>query len=469
MDFAALPPEVNSGRMYTGAGSGSIWAAAAAWDGLGAELSSATSVYRSVVSGLTRGPWRGPAAASMGSAAAPYLAWMSLTAEQVRQAANQARAAAAAYEAAFAATVPPPLIAENRALLTSLVATNLFGQNAAAIAATEMQYAEMWAQDATAMYAYASGSAAATRLTPFAAPAPNTDPAGLGAQAAAVGQAAGTSAALSPSLLSQLISELPSVLQAIATGATSATAGDYLNFASGLTFVASGVLFILGPVLEGPIGTLVPALSAMGVYGPAAAAAGLAGTGALGTPALVNTGTPTGRGRPAVLAGLNRAGSIGGLSVPPAWVAPAITHEATALPPPTLLGLPEGEFDGLGPGSGGMLAGSLMAAAAGGGGAAGGGWAATRGSGAAQRGAGATQPGAAARAEYGAPARVIPQVARDAAPATPQDQHAPADGPLSQNLRDEVNDLRKQIAEMAMERDLLMRSMALWARESMGQ
>jgi PPE-repeat protein len=36
---------------------------------------------------------------------------MSATAEQVKQAANQARSAAAAYEAAFAATVPPPLIA----------------------------------------------------------------------------------------------------------------------------------------------------------------------------------------------------------------------------------------------------------------------------------------------------------------------------------------------------------------------
>jgi PPE-repeat protein len=157
--------------MYTGAGSGPMWTAASAWDGLGAELSSATASYGSVVSGLTRGPWLGPASASTGSAAAPYLAWMSTTAEQVKQAANQARAAAAAYEAAFAATVPPQVIAENRALLMSSVATNLLGQNTPAIAATETQYAEMWAQDATAMYAYANGSAAASRLMPFAAPA----------------------------------------------------------------------------------------------------------------------------------------------------------------------------------------------------------------------------------------------------------------------------------------------------------
>lgn len=144
MDFAALPPEVNSGRMYAGAGSGSMLAAAAAWDGLAAELTSAAGAYRAVASGLTGGAWLGPASVSMAAAAAPYVAWMSATAEQAAQSANHARMAAAAYEAAFAATVPPPVIAENRALLMSLVATNILGQNSAAIAATETRYAEIW-------------------------------------------------------------------------------------------------------------------------------------------------------------------------------------------------------------------------------------------------------------------------------------------------------------------------------------
>jgi PPE-repeat protein len=57
----------------------------------------------------------------------------------------------AAYEAAFAMTVPPPVIAANRALLLMLVATNFLGQNTPAIMATEAEYAEMWAQDAGAM------------------------------------------------------------------------------------------------------------------------------------------------------------------------------------------------------------------------------------------------------------------------------------------------------------------------------
>jgi hypothetical protein len=47
-------------------------------------------------------------------AAAPYVAWMSATARQAEQPGAQAKAAAPAYEAAFAMTVPPPVIAVNR-------------------------------------------------------------------------------------------------------------------------------------------------------------------------------------------------------------------------------------------------------------------------------------------------------------------------------------------------------------------
>src|SRR5437588_10793095 len=105
MDFAALQPEVDSGRMYAGAGSGSMVAAAVAWDGLAAELSVAAGAYRSVVSGLVGGAWAGPASVSMAAAAAPYVTWMSSTAEQAAHSASQARLAAAAYVAAVAATV----------------------------------------------------------------------------------------------------------------------------------------------------------------------------------------------------------------------------------------------------------------------------------------------------------------------------------------------------------------------------
>ncbi|EUA35424.1 PPE family protein [Mycobacterium xenopi 3993] len=177
LDFGVLPPEINSGRMYSGPGPESMLAAAVAWDGLAAELRSASVSYGSVLAGLTGGSWLGPASASMAAAVQPYVAWLAATAGQAEEAATRVKAAVAAYEAAFAATVPPPLITANRAQLMALVATNSFGQNSPAIAATEAQYGEMWAQDAAAMYTYAGQSAAATKVTPFASPAQTTDPA----------------------------------------------------------------------------------------------------------------------------------------------------------------------------------------------------------------------------------------------------------------------------------------------------
>ena len=172
MDFGIYPPEINSGRMYTGPGSGPMLAAAQAWGSLADELYTAASAYQSVVSELTSGSWSGPSSTSMTAAAGTYVEWLSATAAQAEETAAQARAAAAGYEAAFAMTVPPPEIAANRSLLAVLVATNFLGQNTPAIAATEAQYAEMWAQDAVAMYGYAGSSAAATVLTPVHLTAP---------------------------------------------------------------------------------------------------------------------------------------------------------------------------------------------------------------------------------------------------------------------------------------------------------
>ncbi len=103
---------------------------------MAAELGLAAGGYRLAISELTGAYWAGPAAASMVAAVTPYVAWLSATAGQAEQAGMQARAAAAAYELAFAMTVPPPVVVANRALLVALVATNFFGQNTPAIAAT---------------------------------------------------------------------------------------------------------------------------------------------------------------------------------------------------------------------------------------------------------------------------------------------------------------------------------------------
>ncbi|HEY2088684.1 MAG TPA: PPE domain-containing protein, partial [Mycobacterium sp.] len=225
MDFGALPPEVNSARMYMGPGASSLQVAASAWNGLAAELQQAAQGYETTITQLASDEWNGPASAAMASAAQPYITWLQETATQAEQSAAQAQAAVAAYEQAFAATVAPPLVAANRAETAAAVQANVFGQYTPLIAQLEAQYGQMWAQDAAAMYGYAGQSASATQVTPFATPAATTNPGGTATQAAAVSQATGTSAATSSqSILQQLTSSMPSSLQSLASPAAAPAA-----------------------------------------------------------------------------------------------------------------------------------------------------------------------------------------------------------------------------------------------------
>ncbi|BBX95299.1 hypothetical protein AWC15_18200 [Mycobacterium lacus] len=173
-EFARLAPEINSARMYAGEGSWSLVAAAGAWDGLAVELRSAAASFGWVTSGLIGGSWQGPASAGMMAAAAPYAGWLNAAAAQAEDAAGQARAVVGAFEAARAATVHPAMVAANRAQLVSLVLSNVFGQNAPAIATAEAEYERMWAQDVAAMFGYHAGAAAAVSAsTPFTQPLRN--------------------------------------------------------------------------------------------------------------------------------------------------------------------------------------------------------------------------------------------------------------------------------------------------------
>ncbi|WP_099184825.1 PPE family protein [Mycobacterium kansasii] len=168
MNFVILPPEINSTRMFSGAGLGPMLAASAAWDGVAAELGSAATSFEALTAGLAGGTWLGAASAAMLGAAAPYAAWLQATASDAEQAAAQARSAVSAFEAAQPATVHPAIIAGNRSQLLSLVMSNLFGQNAPAIALAEAEYEQMWAQDVTAMLGYhLSASAAVAQLPPW--------------------------------------------------------------------------------------------------------------------------------------------------------------------------------------------------------------------------------------------------------------------------------------------------------------
>ncbi|WP_324291081.1 PPE family protein [Mycobacterium sp. Aquia_213] len=260
MDFALLPPEVNSGLMYTGPGSGPLLSAAAGWDAVAAELELAAAGYSSEVSELSGLTWFGPSSMRMAAAATRHVSWLQASAVGAGKAAAQAYAAAAAYEAAYGMTVPPPVIAANRAQLMVLVATNFLGQNTPAIAACEAQYVEMWVQDATAMYGYAADSEVASTFSSFDEPSPTTNPVGQADQARAVAQStADTMSARTQSVI-QLASSNGS-----AQAATVLPDGGTVNVAPGSTItltptsgivVNSGSVTVTGDAVVGTPGSL---------------------------------------------------------------------------------------------------------------------------------------------------------------------------------------------------------------------
>lgn len=307
MDFAFLPPEVNSARMYAGPGSASLLAASGSWDSLSAELSITAAVYESVLSSLTSLHWRGPASEAMAASAAPYLGWLHMTAERTQQAAMQARAAAAAYELAYAMTVPPAAVASNRTQLAWLVATNFFGQNTAAIAATEAQYAEYWAQDTAAMYSYAASSAAAVQFSPFPSPRQATDQNGVTAQDAAVVRAGANTAGTNSSSISPSVSPT--------SGASGSPSGIPISFRVLDTIQGVGTAFRSLFNVEGFPSGVIGADKAMGILPNL-------GAGAIALPKVpALSGATSGLGN--VNATLARAGRIGAMSVPAGWASPA--------------------------------------------------------------------------------------------------------------------------------------------------
>ena len=266
MDFAALPPEVNSARMYFGAGAAPMMAAAAAWSALASELNTVAAGYESV-------------------------------------------------------------IAANRAQLAALVATNFLGINTPAIMATEAHYAEMWAQDAAAMYGYAASSAIAGQLDPMTPPPPVTNPGGVAGQAAAV--AGGNAATNTQAGLMQTIQAVPNAVSRLADPPAT-TASDFfstplvqntingaINTTAWWTMETIPTAVLLDHTVNG-----VPSffLATAGPYvGPtlAGSVAPAGSTSAAGAPTLAS-------------ASVGQATTVGKLSVPASWSAAAPAVESVA-------------------------------------------------------------------------------------------------------------------------------------------
>ncbi|OBA59299.1 hypothetical protein A5647_16620 [Mycobacterium sp. 1100029.7] len=330
LNFGALPPEVNSAKMYAGPGSGPLLAAAAAWNAMATELRLAATHYDTVIKSLVSDGWLGPSAGRMVAAVEPYVAWLQTTAAQAEQAGTGANAAAAAYEAAFAATVPPPAVAANRALLANLVASNIVGQNTASIAATEAQYGQMWAQDAAAMTGYHTASRAATPTTAFGQPQSSATTDGTGQQSQAVARALAAAPAagsgnniLAPGsgsdttglsgLLNTLSNSNPNLLGAFLNN----------NSVSGLSnaFTTNGILnptTLIDPAATAAANAAVSGATTAGLEDLSAGLSNVGLASAVSTPGAAAAAT------------VGQASSVGALSVPPAWAGTGATVSTVA-------------------------------------------------------------------------------------------------------------------------------------------
>jgi PPE-repeat protein len=368
MSFSLIPPEINSALMFSGAGSGPLLSAAAAWDELATDLETTATSYQTAIINLTTGPWLGPSSAQMAAAATPYIAWLQSTAATAAQTGAQAQVAAAAYQTAYASMVPLPAIAANRALLAELVSNNFLGQNTGAIATTEANYLDMWIQDALGMDTYQVNSQAAAAL-PQQSPAPQVA-SGAVANAAAAAQPAASSASAT-TVIGGLLGDLADLFGATSVGAPTALTADGLTSWLGLVATAvtanpsAALLPVQATYYAGMLGS-TPARMFMG----SGSSAGGASTGTLANMSdslLGNVGKLVDSKAASVLGGVGNqlrswgsavnaslasAHRVGGLSIPHSWhgAAPEMARAAPTLPatsvaaPSMTAGLPGSPF-----------------------------------------------------------------------------------------------------------------------------
>jgi len=312
MNFGTLPPETNSGRMYSGPGAGSMIEAATIWDGLAAQLHDMAADYGAVTAKLAC-LWQGPAAMGITRAAAPYLAWLNATGAQAQQTATRAKAAARAYDSAFAAMVPPPVIEANRARRMSLVSTNCLGQTSPAIADIEADYEQMWAHDADAMCGYARASADASALTQFSSPPCAIGPTGS-ARHGVTSASGGWALTSAPEVIAagnQLMSTIPEALEALSVSPLTSFDVSLSPVTASLSKLSS---------LSAPMDVAISQLNSLNK-------AALLDNAAALRALIPNVGRAGG-----TALGFGWGMSIGTLSVPPAWATATAPAPVTVEP-----------------------------------------------------------------------------------------------------------------------------------------
>jgi PPE-repeat protein len=322
MDFLALPPEVTSALINSGPGAGSLIEASAAWQRVGNELDNSVSTYTAVLSSLMES-WDGPSSAAMVQAVQPYITWLRNTAQQSQQMATSAQAAATAFNSARSVVVPLAAVTANRTRLAQLLATNGFGRNLPAIAATEDQYQAMWANNSAALSRYQAATAQALDLQQFTSPPAIADPAGTAAQATAAPAAATTPAAPT----------LGSIFDIFAPGTNTTGEGlsGLLNLFSGSAGSSFGSLLNSNLVTTGIVNSTFSSgfpINLLSYVAQATSAQALQSVGG-------DIGAGLSEGEAALGPGIGSLGELGaaGLEAPAATMGVAVTMGKLSVPP----------------------------------------------------------------------------------------------------------------------------------------
>lgn len=195
MLYAALPPEINTGRLMAGAGAVPMYQAAAAWEMLAIAMETQAEELSASLASLA-GSWQGGASERAVQATMPMVVWLRTSALQAQKRAMQAIAQANSYMLAMAVTPPLVEIELNHVTHGVLEATNFLGVNAVPIGVNEFDYfVRMWTQAAVAMHGYQAETAANTVFEPISPLKPIVMP---GVGEAALGMSTGRLAATLP-------------------------------------------------------------------------------------------------------------------------------------------------------------------------------------------------------------------------------------------------------------------------------
>ncbi|CAM4431285.1 putative PPE family protein PPE37 [Mycobacterium basiliense] len=274
----ALPPEIHSTLLSTGAGSSPLLAAAGAWQVLGARYSEIAAELAGLLGAVQASAWQGPTAERFVAAHQPFLQWLIQAAAVANTAATAHETAAAGYTSALVAMPTLAELATNHAVHGALVATNFFGINTIPIALNESDYARMWLLAAATMTAYQAVSQQSVTATPRTSPAPHI--------VTAEGSPAASSSFPDPvKLILQALQDFLDFLRNLAAEMLPGPLGNLIvHILDSFISLVSGSVFkflayaVLDPMIY--FGPFTPAISPLGLP---AAAAGLTGLAAIST------------------------------------------------------------------------------------------------------------------------------------------------------------------------------------------